>query len=65
MQTIETVRLLLMEGANVERYFENETPLHYAVYLSNVELAKALIDEGAYVDRAEKLHGKTPLHRAA
>ena len=58
---VDTVRLVLNEGAEVDRANQNGvTPLHIACQKGHVAVARLLLDEGAEVDRAAK-DGVTPL----
>jgi hypothetical protein len=74
---IKKVKELLERGANPNAKDENGwTPLHHAAEVGSVDIAKFLIDKGAYVNaRAERakyegcrrldVSGITPLHIAA
>ncbi|KAI1307452.1 ankyrin repeat-containing domain protein [Xylaria venustula] len=61
---IGLVRLLLDRGANTNTLDEyGNTPLFYAAYLSNTEVAQLLLDRGAEVD-AKDHYGHTVLFNA-
>ena len=56
---------LLAGGMNVnERWFDNYTPLHYAAFYSQADVAALLIEKGADVN-AKDNYGRTPLYVAA
>lgn len=58
----ECALLLLAAGADVTAATERGTPLHYAVYHDNVELASVLLEEyGANVNSRSESCGRTPL----
>ena len=62
---VDTVRLLLDRGAEVDRANQNGlTPLLTACFRGHVDVALLLLENGAEVDKAEE-HGQTPLDLAA
>jgi ankyrin repeat protein len=63
---IETVRLLLMRGANKEvRLGNGYTPLIKACSYNNVEIANILIEAGANIDATTRALSYTCMHIAA
>jgi ankyrin repeat protein len=64
--SIESIRLLVEAGANVNRptSFEKNTPLHLAVEKNWKDICRYLIEKGADV-RACNVMMRTPLHCAA
>jgi len=60
---IEAVKQHLAAGTDVDvkaEWYDEWTPLHYAAYSSQKEVAELLIDKGADVNAKDK-NGKTPL----
>ena len=60
---IEAVKQHLAAGVDVDvkaEWYDEWTPLHYAAYSSQKEVAELLIDKGADVNAKDK-NGKTPL----
>ncbi|MCL2334850.1 MAG: ankyrin repeat domain-containing protein [Endomicrobia bacterium] len=65
MQNLETVKLLIANGADVNaKNSFGDTPLLSYAYRSNADIIKVLIDAGADVNASSK-KGETPLMRAA
>ncbi len=61
---VERVRLLLDNGADVNtKVYNGFSLLHYSVLYANFEIAKLLIERGAFIDAVDDF-GKTPLHWA-
>ncbi|NDE15763.1 hypothetical protein EBZ80_12620 [bacterium] len=62
---VETIRLLLGRGANIEAGdVRNHRPLHYAVTQQNTDILRELLDRGADPN-AQSNTDRTPLHEAA
>ena len=65
MTVAEGIQELIKDGLDVNsKGNDGWTPLHWAVWNGNTELAKALIQAGAKVNTKDN-GGLTPLHRAA
>jgi ankyrin repeat protein len=63
---LETVRLLLSHGADIEMIgADGMTPLHSAVTSGHLQMVKLLLEAGADVNAREGSLGKTPLMFAA
>src|SRR5438067_76638 len=63
---IDAVRSLLKERANVyEAQGDGMTPLHWAVYTNNFDVAQLLVKAGANVKAVTRLDSSTPLSIAA
>ena len=60
---VETVRMLIGAGANVNAHKWGWTPLHWAARRGEVDIARILIDAGANLDLQDD-NGNTPLHLA-
>lgn len=63
----DLVKQLLDKGADPNIPANNQfrvTPLHSACAISNIEIARLLIENGADI-HARQMHGVTPLHSAA
>jgi ankyrin repeat protein len=61
---IDAVRALLKEKANVnEAQGDGMTPLHWAVYSNNFEVAELLVRSGADVKAVTRLDSSTPLRK--
>ena len=59
------VELLVINGADVNRVTDVETPLHQAVEGGNLEIVKFLLSKGAQIDAINSIfEGDTPLHQA-
>jgi uncharacterized protein len=62
---LEMVRLLLDEGADIDRPSANgTTPLLVATINNHIDVALDLVERGADVDRADRFHLRTPLFAA-
>src|SRR5215469_3520309 len=63
---VDAVRALLKEKANVnEAQGDGMTPLHWAVYSNNFEVAELLVGAGADVKAVTRVDSSTPLLMAA
>ena len=60
----EAVELLLLHGADVHSQTLFGTPLHLASLFGDIDIVRALLDNGATVD-ANDIYQQTPLHNAA
>ena len=61
----EAIKRLILQGANVHMEFDGRTPLHIAARQGQTAVAKLLIANGAYVDKAEASDLHKPLYDAA
>jgi len=63
--SVSMVRLLIEKGADINaKNNDEETPLHRAVWQSNLDVIRLLIEKGATVN-AKGNGGRIPLHEAA
>jgi ankyrin repeat protein len=63
---VRVAQLLLGRGANVNtRRKDDQTPLHRASYLGNVEIVRLLLDHGADLEAATDNMGEKPLHKVS
>lgn len=62
----DIIKLLIANGASVnDTYNSNNTPLHDACHIPNIDVAKILLENGANVNAyKDPCHNKTPLYVA-
>merc|ERR1712034_201815 len=54
MGHVEIVKMLVEQGADLDKEAKGFTPVHYAVALGNIEVVKMLAELGADLDKERK-----------